>query len=71
MEWLLSLLDVSDSLSGGGINSEWSFLNDIDVCGCSNWDSVSVGSDKGGGEWKLSSKSSSSEVTSNISSKES
>ena len=39
VEWLLSLLDVSDSLSGGGINSVWSFLNDIDVCGCSNWNS--------------------------------
>ena len=71
VEWLLSLLDVSDSLGGGGINSEWSLLNDIDVGGSSNWDSVSVGSDKGGGEWELSSKSSSSKVASNISVKES
>ena len=71
MEWLLPLLDVSDSLGGGGINSIWSFLNDIDVSGSSNWDSVSVGSDKGSGEWELSSKSFSSEVTSNISSEES
>ena len=71
VEWLLSLLDVSDSLGGGGINSVWSFLNDIDVCGSSNWDSVSEASDKGGGEWELSSKSFSSEVTSNISFKES
>ena len=71
VEWLLSLLDVSDSLGGGGINSEWSFLNDIDVCGSSNWDSVSEGSDNGGGEWERSSKSFSSTVTSKISSKES
>ena len=70
VEWLLSLLDVSDSLGGGGINSVWSFLNDIDVCGSSNWDSVTVGSDNGGGEWERSSKISSSEVTSKISSKE-
>ena len=69
--WLLSNLLVGDSLGGGGIDSEFLLLGNVNVLGGSNWDSVSVGSDKGGRKWEGGGKVLASEVASDVSLEES
>ena len=71
VSWLLSDLLVGDGLGGGGINSVLLLLDGVDVCGGGNWDSVSVGSDEGSGEWEGGGEVLGSKVASNVSLEES